>query len=827
MDSAALQQLAVKSANDYFSYLDERNRGRVEIGVKDARPSGECFLLLPMRRLATTDGLVFSLEGREYPAGAIRIESYDPEKNRLLLYLKPEQQAAFSACQPENILLISDLKFLITRYMRWMKAYGGHIRFNHSAPPFPFSCSFVPGRTPSPDQLQALQVAFTSPLSYIWGAPGTGKTQIVLAYGLLDYFRQERKVLLLAPTNNAVEQGLSGFLTLLQASLDNPEDFAEAAGRVLRLGNPSADFSRKYPRCCEVSGITAQISSLRNKVKNIEDCLTLRDFQVKAHLLKDDLIPAVDALALSANLLVEARVFERSIFTVIDSLKRQVSSQYDSLHGFEARLAALQEKEASLSGRIESVIKTPAADRRHKDIQYCIDCIDNLKQKISQLEDAILEKRQELGLFESRIRAEKDAFVTSVEDLRSKVVGIPKLTYLFKQLSPDNIFNIQSELCSLQKAADAYCSRKAHLAEEFEQTSSARLNEMRSEALRQIKALGQDSTIARIKDALVVGCTIDCFLNHFTVYNGQCAYEECVRFGTGEPPLYEYYPFYHAFLDEAGYCSLAKVMPLLCFSTPVTLLGDHMQLPPVCEASDEEIQTQAWESIGLWAQSAIYLEDLFSLDLRGLVSKYLENTPAVFDTLKRSDLTITYRFDYSLAQILDRHLYRIGFTGMPDKAPISIRYIDVPCPPGGKKRSNPGEARAICNSLNLFGEDFAILTPYRNQAGTIRTLLPPQRRDTVFTVHASQGREWDTVVLSVTDTSNMWFTDSQNPTSRGDKLMNTAISRTKKTLVLVCDTAFWHTQPDQLIYSLLEIAKPLYSAGTAISVNRFNIPVCT
>lgn len=810
MDPASLQKLAVGSAKRYFTYLDERKRGRVEVSVKEARPNGEFFLLLPMRRLIMLDNLIFSLRGREYPAGSIRIESYDQGKNHLLLYLTVEQQAAFSACRPEDILLISDLKYLITRYRKWMEAYGSALRLGRRAPSEPFSGQLVSGRTPAPDQLKALQAAFSAPLSYIWGAPGTGKTQIVLAYGLLDYFRQGRKVLLLAPTNNAVEQGLFAFLSLLGAS---PEFETESSfRRVLRLGAPSSAFVQQYPMCCEISGINEQISALQSKIKSIDDCLTLRIFKIKVHLLKKQLLPGVEALIPQAEFLVNVRAAEKPFLLRLDSLRENLLTQDEALHRYERKLEDLLKENSTVFSRVGNYFETNASVQRARDIQNCQSCIDELKCAAAQLEEELFRAMQEHDAFIKRAESKKHKFFDAAEKLGGLVSDVPKLNELMHCLTPLRIYDIRDELSRLEQEADSYCVRKAYLEEEFIGKSSSELEAQRQALQARVHALSNGSAAKRITDALVVGCTIDCFLSRFAVRRTECAYVDFVRGVNDEEIQYVAYPFHHAFLDEAGYCSLAKVMPILCFSAPVTLLGDHMQLPPVCEASDEEIQTQAWRSLVLWAQSAIHLEDLFFCKLDEIAERYLDDSSATFQRLRCANLTITYRFDRVLAKILDDHLYHIGFTGLSDKAPVSLRYLDVSCLPGEKKRTNPGEAMAIRDALPFFGKHFAILTPYRNQAGTIRTMLPAQWRDSVLTVHASQGREWDTVVLSVTDTSNMWFTDSQNTVSRGAKLMNTAISRTAKALVLVCDVRFWRTQPDQLLFSLLDIAEPLFPA---------------
>ena len=76
----------------------------------------------------------------------------------------------------------------------------------------------------------------------------------------------------------------------------------------------------------------------------------------------------------------------------------------------------------------------------------------------------------------------------------------------------------------------------------------------------------------------------------------------------------------------------------------------------------------------------------------------------------------------------------------------------------------------------------------------------------INTVHGAQGREWDCVILSVVDTTNKWFTDSASSVSNGKKVINTAVSRAKRKLILVCDANYWKSRPRQLIGKLLSIA---------------------
>ena len=103
--------------------------------------------------------------------------------------------------------------------------------------------------------------------------------------------------------------------------------------------------------------------------------------------------------------------------------------------------------------------------------------------------------------------------------------------------------------------------------------------------------------------------------------------------------------------------------------------------------------------------------------------------------------------------------------------------------------------------------EIGIITPYKNQKNALRKRI--RNSIEVNTVHGSQGREWDCVVFSVVDTTDQWFTNSLLPKSNGKNVVNTAVSRAKKQLVLVCDTNYWSTQKNQLIGKLLSIAQEL------------------
>ncbi|MDR2266845.1 MAG: hypothetical protein LBE09_04595, partial [Christensenellaceae bacterium] len=97
----------------------------------------------------------------------------------------------------------------------------------------------------------------------------------------------------------------------------------------------------------------------------------------------------------------------------------------------------------------------------------------------------------------------------------------------------------------------------------------------------------------------------------------------------------------------------------------------------------------------------------------------------------------------------------------------------------------------------------AILTPYKNQTALLKRYCGRLIGDDILTIHGSQGKEWDTVILSVCDTNDKYFTDSNNPRSGGHLILNTAVSRVRVRLVVACDVAYWSNQQGQLLCDII------------------------
>ncbi len=283
----------------------------------------------------------------------------------------------------------------------------------------------------------------------------------------------------------------------------------------------------------------------------------------------------------------------------------------------------------------------------------------------------------------------------------------------------------------------------------------------------------------------------------------------------------------HVFLDEAGYCNVIKGMTLLGFGKPLTLLGDHMQLPPVFEGETELLSDPANNLTRLWKISSLFMEDAIS---SGDLNEYCEHEPHKpgFDRMQVGALTETHRFGPELASVLARRIYGPRFCSRSENE-TQILYINVPKSDADKKKDEIGKSRRIShrearcarilmeNNLSHMGMTVGIITPYRKQrrllSDTMESLMKKYHLDEdmdedVVTVHRAQGREWDIVLFSVTDCyDEKYYTNSRLPESM--KLINTAVSRARKMLVLIGDAGDWKGKPGQLISELFAVGKEI------------------
>lgn len=92
-----------------------------------------------------------------------------------------------------------------------------------------------------------------------------------------------------------------------------------------------------------------------------------------------------------------------------------------------------------------------------------------------------------------------------------------------------------------------------------------------------------------------------------------------------------------------------------------------------------------------------------------------------------------------------------------------------------------------------------MLSRFRDQVATIRAVVPDRPGLLVDTVHALQGGEADTIILDFSaapehDHLGDYLVDS-SPDAVGTRLLNVALTRARRRVVLVADVKFLSAHP--------------------------------
>ena len=797
-------QAAIQGSESYYRYLTEHQRGLIEYRVLKIRKEGSYFVLTLRSLLSYADTVQLRIENKIYTQEQIKPTEYCEQTNELTVRPLDELRQVLADTPIHKITVISDLRFLVKRVEDWYRSYGLQIALPTQLDSVSLPKDVALSSQASEEQKNAVAAALSQPFSYIWGAPGTGKTQFVLAQCILAYVQAQKPIWITAPTNNAVEQMLYGVLPILQEA-------GISLQKVLRLGVPSRAFKSQYSEVCEQTDKAKLHGEIQAQLLQIEAAIAANQEQLDKLAAYRNFLSFEKAQDFLESALPDWQQRLQQKISELDRLERECIEWQGRGYLVLAELETCQTKEKKHTANVSDFTRQVRlyssgwrkwlfAGRRDKLMQ-------SLQKEMHELDEVRAQSHQLIAEREEYIQKEADArqqqkqvlkeIAHSKTELQMWASYWKPLLQSAKKLREACFTADLAAFCTqLERARNILEDKRPQYEEcsEWSETalleSKKDLEQQKASCLQQKENLEEQGNGIRWRECLVLAGTVD-----------TCLYRM--------PPNGELAPA-HIFLDEAGYCSLIKGAALLAYACPVTFLGDHMQLPPVCEMPDEDMQEGREPNVCLWAQSALFAEDIFTQSILQIANIYLMHRPARFEKLKRFDLTHTYRFGEALAKVLAKTVYSSSFYGNPaHKTDIFVLHAAA-SQEKVKKRTSPTECRAISSYIQSHpDEQVGVITPYKNQRDAIRNLLPRSSgwEDKVLTVHGSQGREWDTVLFSVVDTLDKWFTDSDRLESNGKRVINTAVSRAKRRLILVCDAEYWGMQHTQLIGQLLRVAE--------------------
>lgn len=593
-------------------------------------------------------------------------------------------------------------------------------------------------------------------------------------------------MVVLAPTNNAIEQVLYGVLEKLQAQ-------QIALKNVIRLGTPSMKFAEAYGEICEVQGVEKRLAEISGQIRFLQSILDHRRFLERLRFAEEEITPMFVCAEQILFNIGEERKGLLAVAASVSAAERFVQScRAEQLSS--AQLVSQQRKHMqSLGYRIARAFSPSSKQTAEAKLSQLEKAEKSVVERIAPAEDHLSQTKIMKDAIIARLTQLDQTMDARLRELSHLLATIPGFHEIKDALNRNTLGLCKERLLEKVALGNAIRIKKLEEFIDFQDTENDEIEKRIAELTDQHALIAAQTTEERLKDVKIIAATIDTFLFRF----------QPADYTEKRSPI----PFQHIFLDEAGYCALAKALILFGYGRPVTMLGDHMQLPPVCEANDDELQSAMNENAFLFAQSALYVEDAFlcaNAPAR-LLEQYLHHEAPLFSELCKNDLRETYRFGVLLAKILEQYVYRNGFRSANADAPFAIEVLDAPRTPESMRRQSTTEAQAIAERLQYLGtDDYAILAPYRNQVQLLSHAIPEAYEEQrIMTIHASQGREWDTVFLSVVDTSDMYFTNTNRPNIGGLQIINTAISRAKTRLVIVCDVMFWQKQEGQMIGELV------------------------
>lgn len=685
--------VCIKSTSGFLNLIEneqdnKRNTSRKTVSAVYLGKESDGAIILGINGKFTIDDTTgIMVDGVDYPRQNIMFQNFNSISRTVLLYLNKESEGRIT--ENSDITLYNDMKWLTRKTGYFFEKFGDYIAY----PPKPdvliakdvLLSSALKDLTSN--QSDAVKMIMNHPLSYVWGVPGSGKTKYVLAKSINECVSRGDKVLVVAPTNYALEQVIEG---LISAFNDDKNCKVDVSKDMIRVGAPTANFLAKYPDLCEKKGVLSKITQHKNML-----------FQIRSHI----------------------------------------------------------------------------ADRKYLKLR-------------SAFENALAASK-DVGKTDTGA----DELMKMTEELRKVISNDPRYHYITSGVNASNITRFLDNVNVI-----IYSKRDEQNETEFDVLDMDDLKKKEEKYRKELSAFQKKNPKGDINSCSIIAMTMSKFI---------------ISYGPAYVENYTKIDVDHVFLDEAGYCNCVQAMALFTLGAPVTMLGDHMQLPPVCVIDRNtlvgSISDEKHRFDYLWDTSALYADTLFDDDLNLSSELYRDNLEPTFRYTSVAKLTTTHRFGQNLATILGEAVYNLPLKSN-NKNTMELVVIDAhidsfPTFNGKVKRRNDAEAEKVVTYIESLpeNESFIILTPYNDQIGCLRDHSHSIDESNSATIHKSQGKEWDTVILSVCDgracnkDKPPRFTSTTDPESNGLKVINTALSRAKKRLVIVCDVEYWSSKPDELL----------------------------
>lgn len=657
------------------------------------------------------------------------------------------------------------------------------------------------------DESQASVVAhaLSNRFTVVTGAPGTGKTQVILNI-IANALMMDKSVLIASKNNKAVDNvkerfdkidssqyllrfgrkehverqtvpALSQILNRLNALKNQPATLSSLLIKYQDLTSTIKDAKKKLSRIEELKISIPQLlsdkSSVETQIETENQRFASEYERINKRFLDVSYLESVDLKSIS------------QILNRITRLRNSLQGKYSGLSGIWHNLFSKKKHAVAYLGYIEDLPLSIRAELRGQNLTRSTDdftdgkaIIEHSNQVITLLERicdwqrALSKENTRHSTTISTLRTSLEAidrkYTTQAEELEDLIKKKSELIFSIRRskdklinLGPELVFAKISELEREQGAAQKISSYKCYLPDNIPWKD----NEL-------------PVFISRCREFLSI-----CRLISVTSLSVKAGF-----------PLVDNL-FYILIIDEASQCDIASAIPLILRAKQVVIIGDPKQLKHITSVKVEDENTVR-EHFGLSARPYLkYAEQsLWDYAADFLAHANQNSSPITLENHYRCHHEI---IGYSNHQFYSRFLNK-PLNVMTDESNMTlpqkgIVMINV----HGKQESenvniNKIEAeRAISVAKEVCSlkadVSIGIVTPFRDQADYIKSHLADSIKGNVEvnTAHGFQGDEKDVIIYSLVVTDNSpqskvnWI-DYMVP-----NLVNVAVTRARQTLYIV------------------------------------------
>lgn len=605
MDAQILKNIAIDGSVRYYEYLKQYSKGLDKITVSKVEFIDNFVCLHTNDAVDCPDKVEIEICGTVYDKNDIRVIEFDSDENTVLAMPKINLKPLFYQVEPKDIKVVSDLKYVVDDVISWYENADCELGLPTKAPEIDFELEY--GSNLSESQQEMVKGVFDNPFTFIWGVRGAAKTFAVLADCVMNYVRNGKKIIITAPTNDAVDRTLSYVLEVIKRE-------GLPMKNVLRLGLPSKKFVRRYRDVCELFGIDKMVTGMESRITDLEDAYEFFVYSEQYEKMKSEFPEVFTKLA-------EVYSYKQEVRGTLDA----VNEEWDRLTGRRERLnndiKRLNDEFVEIndiildynSRKVKFLVrnKLEEAEERKSQLRKALD-IKNKHIESLDYDISILAIRKE-QLNKAYVGDNRDQMY--IEQIKCLTEFDIELLNLVRGINEENHLECKAKLVKIVATYDTLMRQRENQYSMYKDMKLeeilAKINNMNQEKNNLIKM----STLERAKDALVIAAPIDTYI---TRVSDDDVLDADVQ---------------HIFVEEAGNCPAIKGLTLLKQGVPVTLVGDYSQQELTCEMDYNEIVEPGNQSVSMWAQSVLHLEELLLEGFDEFLASYMKERKAPYEDL--------------------------------------------------------------------------------------------------------------------------------------------------------------------------------------------------